>query len=246
MLELIAAAIPIMLFLGLRHALDLDHIIAIDNIVRLYSNNSKSRFVGFMFSSGHMVSVVAELLAIIFIIDHISNNILSIGSILGISTLLLISILNIYALRRYGKNYAGILSNKIINKINSPLPASFITGIIFGLAFDTATQISAIVLASISSVTLGFQAALVLAGIFAIGMISMDTLDSVFLRSLLRRITNKMYIRASYMLSSIGTIVSLLLIYEFITHSELLPEWTGIAFFISSLSTLFILSLSST
>ncbi len=246
MLEIVIASIPVMLFLGFRHALDLDHITAIDNIVRLYSSNNKARLVGLFFSSGHMLSVIVELFIIILIIENVSENILSLGSILGISALLFISILNIYSLRRYGKNYASILSNKIINKFNSPFITSFITGIIFGLAFDTATQISAIVLASMSSLVLGFNVALLLAGLFAIGMILMDTLDSILLRSLLTRLANKVYIRASYTLSSIGSIVSLILLYEFITNTELLPEWSGMALFASSLLVLFILSLSST
>lgn len=48
-----------------------------------------------------------------------------------------------------------------------------------------------------SSLVLGFGTALLLAGVFAIGMILMDTFDSMLLRSLLTRFINKVYIRAS-------------------------------------------------
>ena len=52
-----------------------------------------------------------------------------------------------------------------------PFSSAFITGIVFGLGFDTATQISAITLSAIASATVGIQVALALAGFFAIGMI---------------------------------------------------------------------------
>ncbi|HJT49403.1 MAG TPA: hypothetical protein VJ729_14555 [Nitrososphaeraceae archaeon] len=59
-----------------------------------------------------------------------------------------------------------------------PFGSAVITGLVFGLGFDTATQISAITLSAIASATLGVQVALILAGFFAMGMIPIDTLDS--------------------------------------------------------------------
>jgi nickel/cobalt transporter (NiCoT) family protein len=37
---------PSMLMLGMRHALDVDHITAIENLVRLHNSNTRSRWVG--------------------------------------------------------------------------------------------------------------------------------------------------------------------------------------------------------
>ena len=51
-----------------------------------------------------------------------------------------------------------------------PTGSAIITGIVFGLGFDTATQISAIPLSAFASATLGIQAALPLTSFFAIGM----------------------------------------------------------------------------
>ena len=242
MLELIVLAIP-MLLLGFRHALDLDHITAIDNLVRLYDKQANSRFIGFAFSAGHMLAVLGEMIIIILIIKDLNiDNIASIGSIAGISALLLISILNIYSLKKYGRNWSSIVARRVIKVRLTPLLSALITGIIFGLAFDTATQISAIALSSISSVTLGFQAALILAGIFAVGMVSLDTIDSMLLRKMLRRLRAKSYLKASYMLSISTLAIASLFVYEVITSQDIIPEWSGVIFAIASLSALFAIS----
>jgi high-affinity nickel-transport protein len=65
--------------------------------------------------------------------------------------------------------------------------SSLVTGIVFGLGFDTAAQISAITLSTVASATLGVQVSLILAGFFAMSMIPIDTLDSVVLRSEFQR-----------------------------------------------------------
>ncbi|GIU70773.1 MAG: hypothetical protein KatS3mg003_0252 [Candidatus Nitrosocaldaceae archaeon] len=241
MLEIITL-IPIMLFLGFRHALDIDHITAIDNLVRLY-NKPRSRWIGLAFSSGHTLAVIAEIFMIILIIQDIRvESIASIGSLFGIAMLVLLSIINIYSLRRHGKNWPSILSNKIIYRLKvSPLLSATITGIIFGLAFDTATQISAIAL-SITSLTLGLEVALILTSIFAIGMITLDTLDSMLLRQFFNRLNNRLYLRSSYLLSISTLGLAMLLIYENISAIDIIPEWSGIVFTIGSLTALFFLS----
>ena len=48
----IAVSIPTMILLGLRHAMDVDHITAIDNMVRLHNASKKSRWVGAGFRYG--------------------------------------------------------------------------------------------------------------------------------------------------------------------------------------------------
>ena len=69
----IAISIPTMVFLGMRHALDVDHITAIDNLVRLHNAIKKSRWVGTGFSAGHMISVLAEMIFITYIIGGITS-----------------------------------------------------------------------------------------------------------------------------------------------------------------------------
>lgn len=50
----IAVSIPTMLFFGMRHGVDVDHITAIDNLVRMHNARRRARWVGTGFSIGHM------------------------------------------------------------------------------------------------------------------------------------------------------------------------------------------------
>ena len=63
---LIAGGITL-IAMGLRHALDVDHITAIDNLIRFHNASTQSRWVGTGFSAGHMVSVLAEMIAMVYI-----------------------------------------------------------------------------------------------------------------------------------------------------------------------------------
>ena len=228
----VAISTPIMIFLGLRHALDVDHITAIDNLVRLHNASRKARWVGTGFGIGHMLSVIAEMVLIIYVIgsvtkvDHLSFW----GGIIGAVALGSIGAANIYSMKRWGKTGSAVLASKILARtgVLGPFGSAIVTGIVFGLGFDTATQISAITLSAVASATLGVQAALVLAGFLAIGMISVDTLDSILLRSAFSRIFNtKGFQYMSYALSGAAITVAVAASCEVITGSEVLPELTG-------------------
>ena len=93
-------------------------------------------------------------------------------------------------MKKWGKSGSAILASKVLARtgVVRPFRSALITGIIFGLGFDTATQISAITLSAVASATLGVQVALILAGFFAVGMVPVDTLDSIILRSAFSRI----------------------------------------------------------
>jgi high-affinity nickel-transport protein len=228
----VLVSIPTMVLLGLRHALDVDHITAIDNLVRLHNVAKKSRWVGAGFSIGHMLSVLAEMIFIIYVIGSITNaDALSLwGGVIGAIALGIIGAINVSAMKKWGKTSSTILASKILCKtgMSRPFSSSMVTGIVFGLGFDTATQISAITLSAVASATLGVQIALVLSGFFAIGMIPLDTLDSVVLRSAFSRITNKKGFRyMSYALSGAAMTVAAIASYEMLTNIEVLPEWTG-------------------
>ncbi len=122
------------------------------------------------------------------------------------------------------------LASKVSTRtgILGPFGSSLITGIVFGLGFDTATQISALTLSAVASATLGVQVALILAGFFAMGMIPVDTLDSVVLRSAFHRIFDKKGFRyMSYALSGAAMTIAALASYGIITGNEILPKLTG-------------------
>ncbi|MGI0021717.1 MAG: hypothetical protein ACRD9Q_02540, partial [Nitrososphaeraceae archaeon] len=72
------------------------------------------------------------------------------------------------------------------------------------------------------------QVALILAGFFAIGMIPVDTLDSVVLRSAFSRIFDTRAFRfMSYALSASAMSVAAMASYKILTGSEILPDLTG-------------------
>ena len=120
---------------------------------------------------------------------------------------------------KQGLNRVGILG---------PVGSSFVTGLIFGLGFDTATQISAITISAVASATAGIQTALILSGFFALGMIPIDTLDSVVLRSAFSRIFDTTGFRyIAYALSGLAIMVASFESYSTIIGTNVLPEWIG-------------------
>lgn len=228
----IAISVPTMIFLGMRHALDLDHITAIDSLVRLHNAIKKSRWVGTAFGAGHMASVLAEMILIIYMVGSITSagSIGLWGSMIGAIALGAIGSTNIYSMKKLGKGGSAILASKILNSTGclGPTGSSLVTGLVFGLGFDTATQISAITLSVAASATLSIQTALILAGVFAIGMISIDTLDSVILRSAFSKVLHTRGFRfTSYALSGAALFIASITSYETLASVEILPKIAG-------------------
>ena len=179
-----------------------------------------------------MISVLSEIIFIIFIVGSITkaDELAFWGGIVGASALGTIGVINIYAMRKWGKTGSAILAGKILAKTGSynPFVSSLITGMVFGLGFDTATQISAITLSAVASATLGIQIALTLSAFFAIGMIPLDTLDSILLRSAFSKIFNRKGFRyMSYALSGAALSVAAVASYETLTGTDIMPELTG-------------------
>jgi high-affinity nickel-transport protein len=179
-----------------------------------------------------MVSVLAEMIFIIYVIGSITNvgNLAFWGGVIGAVALGTIGAINIYAMKKWGKSSSAVLATKILNRTGmlGPFGSALVTGLVFGLGFDTATQISALTLSAVASATAGIQVSLILAGFFALGMIPVDTLDSVILRSAFSRIFNiKGFRYMSYALSGAAMTVASIASYEVLTNSEILPKWTG-------------------
>jgi high-affinity nickel-transport protein len=105
---------------------------------------------------------------------------------------------------------------------------ALITAMVFGLGFDTATQISAITLGAVASATLGVEISLLLAAVFAMGMVPVDTLDSVVLRSAFSRIINTKGFRCmAYALSCVALIMAFGEAYGVMTNPNSMPTWLG-------------------
>lgn len=219
--------------MGLRHALDIDHITAIDNLIRFNNASRQARWVGAGFSSGHMVSILGEMILMVFVASSIINQggafSLSTG-VFGSVALGVIGLVNFYAMKKHGKTSASILAGKILprTKVMGTIGSSFLVGAVFGLSFDTATQLSAIALSAAATAVGGIETALEMIAVFGIGMIAMDTLDSVLFRAaFIRTLGTKGFRFLSYGLSSAALIIAGMSLYESISNSDLIPEYTG-------------------
>ena len=198
---------------GLRHGVDADHIAAIDNTTRKLMQENQSPFtVGMWFSLGHSTIVVALIVGLVLITRTIIGHIpalQSTGAIIGTTVsgifLLLIGVVNmvivlgvyrIYKELKRGKlNAEGLeklLDNRgFLNRYFRPLfkivrrPWQiYPIGVLFGLGFDTATEVALIAI----SVGIGVTSAvpvwmiLVLPFMFTCGMVLIDTTDGVMMR----------------------------------------------------------------
>jgi nickel/cobalt transporter (NiCoT) family protein len=156
---------------GLRHAVDADHIAAIDNVTRkLMQEGKRPVAVGFMFSLGHSTIVVlgsAAIAATALALQHSMDAARDIGGVIGtlVSSLFLIgiAIVNIFVLVsiyrafvrvRNGAPYVDedfdmlLASRGFLARLFRPMFAlirrswhMYPLGVLFGLGFDTATEI---------------------------------------------------------------------------------------------------------
>jgi len=156
---------------GLRHAVDADHIAAIDNVTRkLMQEGQRPVSVGFWFAIGHSVVVMILALAIVVATTEISSHfdaLKGFGAIVGtsISTLFLflIATMNVIILvgiwrtlrkvRRGGafaeQDFDLLLNNRgLLARVFRPLFRlvsqswhMLPLGFLFGLGFDTATEV---------------------------------------------------------------------------------------------------------
>lgn len=197
---------------GLRHAVDPDHIAAIDNVVRKLMQEGKRPFsVGFFFSIGHSTLIILAVLAIATTTSVLANRIeafKAVGGIIstGISAffLLTIAITNLMILQGVWKNFSRVKNGEAVSaeemdmllagqgflaRLFRPLFRMvtkswhmFPVGFLFGLGFDTATEIG---LFSVSATHASHGASLwtilVFPVLFTAGMALVDTLDSVLM-----------------------------------------------------------------
>ena len=156
---------------GLRHAVDADHIAAIDNVTRkLMQEGKRPVAVGFLFSLGHSTIVIlgslliaAAALGLQKHIDHYRSIGGVIGTLVSAVFLLAIAFVNILILHpvyatfrrvRRGEPYVDedldlLLANRgFLSRIFRPAFAMirsswhmYPLGVLFGLGFDTATEI---------------------------------------------------------------------------------------------------------
>lgn len=198
--------------LGLRHAVDADHIATIDNVVRkLMQDGKRPLAVGLFFSLGHSLSIalaVAGIAAAAFALQGRFQEFRALGSIIGTGAsaffLLTIAVINLVILRsvwhsfqraRRGEHVGDHELNLLLSgrgflaRILRPLfrmvTASwqmFAIGLLFGLGFDTATEISLFtVAAGQASGGLNFSTVMIFPALFTAAMTLVDTTDSILM-----------------------------------------------------------------
>lgn len=197
---------------GLRHAVDADHIAAIDNVTRkLIQEGQQTATVGLFFSLGHSTIVILATLVIALTASTFKADIEAfhgIGGLIGTSVsavfLLLVALINLIILRsvylafrrvrrgeRVGEQEMNALlaGGGLIARLVRPLFGLisrswhlYPLGFLFGLGFDTATEIGLLgISAAQASQDLPIWSILVFPALFTAGMALVDTADSVMM-----------------------------------------------------------------
>jgi nickel/cobalt transporter (NiCoT) family protein len=197
---------------GLRHAVDADHIAAIDNVTRkLMQDGKRPVTVGFFFATGHSTVVILAVLVIAGAVTTLSSHFgafKSVGGAIGtlVSALFLFAIaaMNLVILRgvwrvyrqvRRGGSYEDedfdmlLNSRGLLARLFRPLFRliteswhMFPLGFLFGLGFDTATEISLLGLSATQAANgISVWSIMVFPALFAAGMSLIDTTDGVLM-----------------------------------------------------------------
>jgi nickel/cobalt transporter (NiCoT) family protein len=201
--------------LGLRHALDADHISAIDNTTRkLMAERKRPLSIGFWFSLGH--STIVFVLSLLFAlgIRTLSGGVTHSGSTLhtltnwigtgvsgtflyviaGVNVVILVGIVKVFREMRSGTfseeqldeqlNSRGLM-NRFFGRFTKTVTKGwhmYPIGVLFGLGFDTASEVALLFLAAgAAGAGLPFYAILCLPILFAAGMSLLDTIDGSFM-----------------------------------------------------------------
>jgi high-affinity nickel-transport protein len=196
---------------GLRHAFDADHIAAIDTTTRKLMVPGRRPFgVGFFFALGHATIVFVMTLVIAVAAQSIATDmpvLRAVGSFLGttisgvflyamgiINLIVLIDIYRVFRSMRRGRYDAAALEaalvrrgfmnrwfGRLFNVVSKPRQMYWV-GLLFGLGFDTATEVALLTTAGVAaSQALPLTAVLSLPIVFAAGMSLLDSADGVLM-----------------------------------------------------------------
>ncbi|CAJ1382934.1 unnamed protein product [Effrenium voratum] len=196
--ELVASGLLAYSF-GLRHAVDVDHIAAIDNTARrLTSAERRPLTVGLFFAMGHSLVVLLACLCILlaqgFMKDHLEI-FQEYGGLIGTSIsgtfLTIIGLLNLYTARQLWRAWKGDEScghsHEILGVVTRCCPRLFEgirepwhmlpVGFLFGLGFDTSSEVGLLGIVAVSHGLAQPAAVLLLPLLFMSGMCLLDTLN---------------------------------------------------------------------
>ncbi len=197
---------------GLRHAVDADHISAIDNVTRkLMQEKKRPVAVGFFFSFGHSTVVVALSIAIAIAAIFVQKYIPALenaGGLIGTGVsavfLYVIAIINFLVLweifqafqrvKRGGEyndqtldeflNQRGLMGRffRPLLKLVDSSWKMYPVGFLFGLGFDTATEVGLLGIAAVEAGRgLPVWSILIFPALFTAGMSLLDTTDGILM-----------------------------------------------------------------
>jgi high-affinity nickel-transport protein len=197
---------------GLRHAVDADHIAAIDNSTRkLMQLGQQPVGVGFFFSLGHSLVVVLLSIAVGLATSHLSgrfDDLKAFGDVFGtlvsalflfllaaFNVVVLISVWRTFQAVKRGEPFSEsdfdiLLNNRgFLARLLRPLFRiatqswhMFLIGFLFGLGFDTATEVALFGIAATQAASgASFATLLVFPALFTAGMSLVDTTDGVLM-----------------------------------------------------------------
>lgn len=195
---------------GLRHAVDADHITAIDNVTRkLMQEGKKPAAVGLYFSLGHSTIVAALTALVVLSASTVRHHLVGLGSVggmlgTGLSAVFLFAIaaVNLMILMGTWRRFHAARSDpQPLNPALAPVGGGLLTcvwrrlfalvghswqmygvGLLFGLGFDTATEIGLLALSATgASKGLSPWTIMVFPALFSAGMALVDTADSTLM-----------------------------------------------------------------
>ncbi|KFX20939.1 HoxN/HupN/NixA family nickel/cobalt transporter [Pectobacterium betavasculorum] len=195
---------------GLRHAVDADHIAAIDIVTRkMMQQGQRPLGVGAWFSLGHSTIVILATVAIAATAAAFQKDIAwfhDVGGIIGTSVsaffLLAMALVNLVILRGVWRNFRALKRGEPLQN-RDEMGASggmmswlfrstfrmvdkswhmYLVGFLFGLGFDTATEIGVLgISAASASLGVSIWSILIFPALFASGMALIDTLDNILM-----------------------------------------------------------------
>lgn len=180
--------------LGLRHGFDADHLATIDGLTR-FNAPTRPRLAqacGALFSLGHGVVVIAVALGMSFVTSHtaippwldVFGTVVSVLFLLALGSVNLAAVLATPAgelVRPVG--FKGRLLGRL-QRSSHPMVIALV-GALFAISFDTLSQA---VLFSIAAIHYGgWGHALVLGHLFLLGMLTTDSINSLWIAHLLKR-----------------------------------------------------------
>jgi high-affinity nickel-transport protein len=196
---------------GLRHAIDADHIAAIDNVTRKLMNDGKRPVaVGFFFALGHSLVVIIGSIGIALTTNALNHRfaaLKAIGATIGTSVsaffLLAIALLNVILLGEIYRSFQRVRrgqqcsNNPSLTQVSGNLLARFFRplfrlieaswqmlplGFLFGMGFETATEIGLLgTSAAQASAGISMSIILMFPCLFTVGMLTLDATDGVLM-----------------------------------------------------------------